>query len=134
MSTGIFFYMQHKTAIKVITGFFLLSFLFQAKEIEDNSAPHHNCSFATHTITTTNNAPLNNLTNSLYLLLTSAQHNLFSENEDTQPSKKGNETITNHLSTCTSKKQKQIYLQKIILYSATRHKNLILPKIGVLKI
>lgn len=134
MSTGIFFYMQHKTAIKVITGFFLLSFLFQAKEIEDNSAPHHNCSFATHTITTTNNDPLNNLTNPLYLLLTSTQHNLFSENEDTQPSKKGNETITTHLSTCTSKKQKQIYLQKIILYSATRHKNLILPKIGVLKI
>ena len=134
MSTGIFFYMQHKTAIKVITGFFLLSFLFQEKEIEDNSAPHHNCSFATHTITTTNNDPLNNLTNPLYLLLTSAQHNLFSENEDTQPSKKGNETITTHLSTCTSKKQKQIYLQKIILYSATRHKNLILPKIGVLKI
>lgn len=134
MSTGIFFYMQHKTAIKVITGFFLLSFLFQAKEIEDNSAPHHNCSFATHTITTTNNDPLNNLTNPLYLLLTSTQHNLFSENEDTQPSKKGNETLTNHLSTCTSKKQKQIYLQKIILYSATRHKNLILPKIGVLKI
>ena len=134
MSTGIFFNMQHKTAIKVITGFFLLSFLFQAKEIEDNSAPHHNCSFATHTITTTNNDPLNNLTNPLYLLLTSTQHNLFSENEDTQPSKKGNETLTNHLSTCTSKKQKQIYLQKIILYSATRHKNLILPKIGVLKI
>ena len=133
MSTGIFFYMQHKTAIKVITGFFLLSFLFQEKEIGDNSAPHHNCSFATHTITTTNNDPLNNLTNPLYLLLTSTQHNLFSENEDTQPSKKGNETITNHLSTCTSKKQKQIYLQKIILYSATRHKNLILPKIGVLK-
>ena len=134
MSTGIFFYMQHKTAIKVITGFFLLSFLFQEKEIGDNSAPHHNCSFATHTITTTHNDPLNNLTNPLYLLLTSAQHNLFSENEDTQPSKKGNETITTHLSTCTSKKQKQIYLQKIILYSATRHKNLILPKIGVLKI
>lgn len=134
MSTGIFFYMQHKTAIKVITGFFLLSFLFQEKEIGDNSAPHHNCSFATHTITTTNNDPLNNLTNPLYLLLTSTQHNLFSENEDTQPSKKGNETITTHLSTCTSKKQKQIYLQKIILYSATRHKNLILPKIGVLKI
>ena len=134
MSTGIFFYMQHKTAIKVITGFFLLSFIFQEKEIGDNSAPHHNCSFATHTITTTNNDPLNNLTNPLYLLLTSTQHNLFSENEDTQPSKKGNETITNHLSTCTSKKQKQIYLQKIILYSATRHKNLILPKIGVLKI
>lgn len=125
--------MQHKTAVKIITGFFLFSLLFQAKEIQETSVTHL-CPFPTHSITTIHEDSLNNLTNSFYLLLTSSKHNLFSESKDTQLSKKVNESIVNCFFSCTSHKQKYIYLRKVITYSASRHTDLILPKIGVLKI
>lgn len=126
--------MKYKIVIRVVTSLFLFCFLFQAKEKRETIVAHINYTLPIHSITTIPEINLNNLERSLYLLLTN-QLNLYTENENTCPSKNSNESTVNANAFLTSKKQKiDIILRKIISYSATRHKNPHLPKIGVLKI